>query len=147
MYYPFQARRCKLKGCKRFLSMSTRRTLTLGCRFPIVNWPPKKFTVSHLISVCRCVHAADRPMKRIIQFPSKSRDKGSLSNWRERSSWIYNAIKEIQKFIGKNRKKIGQKILFLSIYLLGHWGNLFDTVVGSCRFCFISIVSFSFSSF
>ena len=57
----------------------------------------------HLISVCRCVHAADRPMKRIIELPWRSRDKEFLSIWRERSFRIYNAVKEIQKFMGKKK--------------------------------------------
>ena len=65
----------------------------------------------HLISVCRCVHAADRPMKRIIELPWRSRDKEFLSIWRERSFRIYNAVKEIQKFMGKKRMKIGQSKL------------------------------------
>ena len=41
-------------------------------------------------------------MKRIIEFPWKSRDKEFLTNWRERSFRIHNAVKEIQKI---NRKK------------------------------------------
>ena len=41
-------RQYKLEGGKRFLSMSTCRTLTLGCSFPMVNRPSKKFTVSAL---------------------------------------------------------------------------------------------------
>ena len=50
-------------------------------------------------------------MKRIIEFPWRSRDKEFLSIWRERSFRIYNAVKEIQKFMGKKRMKIGQSKL------------------------------------
>ena len=41
-------RQCKLEGGKRFLSISTCWTLTLGCRCLIVNWPPKKFSLRTL---------------------------------------------------------------------------------------------------
>ena len=76
MYYPFQARRCKLKGYKRFLNMSTRRTLTLGCRFPIVNWPPKKFTVSapyKRVSMRTCCRSTDETHHPIPQQVSWQR--------------------------------------------------------------------------
>ena len=71
----------------------------------------KEIQSPHLISVCRCVQAAGRTMKRIIEFPWRSRDKEFLSIWRERSFRIYNAVKEIQKFMGKKTKKIEQSKL------------------------------------
>ena len=43
--------------------------------------------------------------KRIIEFPWRSRGKEFLSIWRERSFRIYNAIKEIQKFMRKRKKE------------------------------------------
>ena len=49
--------------------------------------------------------------KRIVEFPWRSRGKEFLSIWRERSFRIYNAVKEIQKFMRKRRKKIGQSKL------------------------------------
>ena len=49
--------------------------------------------------------------KRIIEFPWRSRGKEFLSTWRERSFRLYNAVKEIQKFMRKRRKKIGQSKL------------------------------------
>ena len=48
--------------------------------------------------------------KRIIEFPWRSRGK-EFSIWRERSFRLYNAVKEIQKFMRKRRKKIGQSKL------------------------------------
>ena len=49
--------------------------------------------------------------KHIIEFQWRSRGKEFLSIWRERSFRIYNAVKEIQKFMRKRRKKIGQSKL------------------------------------
>ena len=48
--------------------------------------------------------------KRIIEFPWRSRGE-EFSIWRERSFRLYNAVKEIQKFMRKRRKKIGQSKL------------------------------------
>ena len=58
----------KLEGGKCFLSMSTCWTLTLGCRCPIVNWPPKKFTVSapyKRLSMRTCCRSTDETHHRI----------------------------------------------------------------------------------
>ena len=97
MYYPFQARRCKLKGYKRFLNMSTRRTLTLGCRFPIVNWPPKKFTVSapyKRVSMRTCCRSTDETHHPIPQQVSWQRIPLKLAG---RTFWIYNAKIPLKK--------------------------------------------------
>ena len=49
-----------------------------------------------LLSVCRCIHAADRPMERIIEFLGRISlvTKEFLLNWREKSFRIYNAVKK-----------------------------------------------------
>ena len=67
---------CKLDGGKRFLSMSTCRTLTLGCRCPIINWPQEKLTVSSpykRMSIRTCCRSTDETHHRIPQQVSWQR--------------------------------------------------------------------------
>ena len=121
MYYPFQARRCKLKGYKRFLNMSTRRTLTLGCRFPIVNWPPKKFTVCapyKRVSMRTCCRSTDETHHPIPQQVSWQRIPLKLAG-----KVILNL--QCKNSSEKTERKLGKKFYFWAFYLLGHWGNFF----------------------
>ena len=108
MYYPFQARRCKLKGYKRFLNMSTRRTLTLGCRFPIVNWPPKKFTVSapyKRVSMRTCCRSTDETHHPIPQQVSWQRIPLKLAG-----KVILNL--QCKNSSEKTERKLGKKFYF-----------------------------------
>ena len=129
--------------------MSTCRTLTLGCRCPIINWPQEKLTVSApykrmsirtVLPIDRWNASSNSPASLVTKVPLKFAGK-VIPN--------LQCNKRNPKLHRKKQRENWQKILFLSIYPLGHWGNFSDTVVGSCqlRFLFFSILSSSFSSF
>ena len=133
---------CKLDGGKRFLSMSTCRTLTLGCRCPIINWPQEKLTVStpyKRMSIRTCCQSTDETHHRIPQQVSWQRVPLKFAG-----KVIPNlqCNKRNPKLHRKKQRENWQKILFLSIYPLGHWGHFSDTVVGSCQLRFLFFLFF-----
>ena len=105
-------RQCKLEGGKRFLSMSTCRTLTLRCCSPIVNWPPKKFTVSapyKRVSMRTCCRSTDETHYRIPQQVSWQRLPLKLAGkvipnlqWNRRNPKIHR----------KKERKLGKRFCF-----------------------------------
>ena len=138
---------CKLEGGKRFLSMSTCRTLTLRCCSPIVNWPPKKFTVSapyKRVSMRTCCRSTDETHYQILQQVSWQRLSLKLAG--KRSFPIYNEIEEIQKFIGKKERKLGKKFCFWAFIFWATEVIFLIQLLVRVGCVFFSVLSSSFSS-
>ena len=135
---------CKLDGGKRFLSMSTCRTLTLGCRCPIINWPQEKLTVSapyKRMSIRTCCRSTDETHHRIPQQVSWQRVPLKFAG-----KVIPNlqCNKRNPKLHRKKQRENWQKNLFLIIYPLGHWGHFFWY---SCWFVSVAFSFFFYSIF
>ena len=140
---------CKLDGGKRFLSMCTCRTLTLGCRCPIINWPQEKLTVSApykrmsirtVLPIDRWNASSNSPASLVTKGSSQIRGKGHSEFTMQEKKSKTSSEKAERKLA---KKFVSEHLSFRSLRSFFWYSCWFVSVA----FSFFSILSSSFSSF